>query len=134
LYCQVETLLAQQEQLVVLAAAYLALLFEDNVSTKLEIGAACALVGASVFSIHQMYCSHAGSLNDVRTATPGDAATAERLRDADMLTGGLVAIVGGVLLGVTKRPEPLAIAAGAFLLTASYYHRTCNTSSVTGDY
>jgi hypothetical protein len=134
LFFPVATLLALQRQSVRLVAVCSVLPFGDNVSTKLEIGAACALVGASVFSIHQVYCGHAGSLNDVRTAAPGDTATAERLRDADMLTGGLVAIVGGVLLGVTKRPEPLVIATSAFLLTALYYHRTCNSPSVTNGY
>lgn len=98
---------------------------------KLEIGTGLAIAGVAVFSIHGVYTQHAGSLSDARTAPPGDSATHERLRDADILTGGLVLLVGGSLAVMTKAPHPFLLAVLAFGVIALYYHATLSSQSVT---
>lgn len=101
---------------------------------RLEVGAACAVAGAAVFSIHGMYAQHAGSLYECRKAMPGDVATRTRLLDADILTGSLVLVVGGTLTAITKRKSPLLLALTAFGVTSFYYHAVCNSDTPIGDY
>lgn len=96
---------------------------------RLEIGTACAIAGVAVFSIHGVYTQHAGSLNAARQA-PDDPATNERLRDADILTGGLVVLVGGALAIMTKAPHPLVLSLLAFGVVATYYHVACASHGV----
>jgi hypothetical protein len=96
---------------------------------KSELGAASALAGAAIFSIHGMYAQHAGSLADCRNATPGDAVIATKLKDADILTGSLVLVVGGMLTYITKSKAPLVLAISAFAVTSTYYHLVCNSES-----
>lgn len=95
-----------------------------------NVGAATALVGASVFSIHNLYQTHAGSLEDARRAAAGDAVTMQRLRDADILTGALVFIVGGTVAKVTRSSTPLWLAVTAFGVVAVYYHAAAASEGV----
>lgn len=95
---------------------------------KLEVAAAVAITGASVFAIHGVYTQHAGTLYDARSAPAGDGDTRRRLTDADILTGGLALLVGGTLTGVTRRPEPIILAGVALAIVALYYHAVCESS------
>lgn len=92
----------------------------------MDNSAGAAFVGIAVASIHGMYTQHAGSLADCRQASSDSVATAQRLQDADMLTGVLVGITGLALLGLTKRIEPLVISLAAYGATSFYYHRAYN--------
>lgn len=89
---------------------------------KLEIGGATALVGAAVFQIHSQYTTHAGSLADAREASMNDPKTRQRISDADVLTGGLVLLVGGSVSYFTRSVVPIAIAIIGFGLISVYYH------------
>lgn len=91
---------------------------------KLEIGGATALVGAAIFQIHSQYTQHAGSLSDARGADPSDLGARQRILDADVLTGGLVLLVGGSVSVFTRSAVPLALALAGFLLISAYYHAT----------
>lgn len=93
---------------------------------KVEVGASTALVGAGIFTIHSHYRDHAGSLSDCRNASPDDPHARQRVLDADVLTGGLVVLVGGSLSYLTKSPLPLALAVAGFVLIAGYYHGALN--------
>lgn len=94
------------------------------------VGAASAIAGVAVFSIHSMYAQHAGSLADCRNAPAGDVATLTRIRDADILTGSLVLVAGGTLVILTKKKTPLVIAGLAFAVTSTYYHLVCHAPNV----
>lgn len=89
---------------------------------RLEIGAATALVGAGVYQIHDCYTKHAGPLTDVRNAATDSYETAQRLLDADTLTGGLTLLAGGALALATGKVTPMVLALLAFGLVAYYYH------------
>ena len=95
-----------------------------------NVGAATALVGVSVFQIHNLYSQHAGTLADARQAAPNDPETAQRLRDADVLTGALVLLVGATVSGVTRSPKPFWLAASAFGVVSIYYHAACASEGV----
>jgi hypothetical protein len=88
----------------------------------MDLGIALAITGAAVFSIHTVYTQHAGTLSDARTAPSNDPGTRQRLTDADLLTGGLVLLVGGGLAGMTGKPHALVFAVAAFAIVALYYH------------
>lgn len=90
-----------------------------------NVGVATALVGASIFQVHSVYTQHAGSLAEVRQAPANDAATAQRLRDADVLTGALVIIVGGTISKVTRSSTPLWLSLASFGVVSIYYHAAC---------
>jgi len=97
---------------------------------KLEIGTGVALVGAGVFTIHDVYTKHAGNLHDIRTASPNNLDAAQRLIDADFLAGGLTVLAGGALAVATGKVYPLALALVAFSLVAVYYHMTLVSPTV----
>lgn len=90
-----------------------------------NVGVATALVGASVFQIHNLYTQHAGSLAEVRQAPANDPQTLQQLRDADVLTGALVFIVGGTIAKVTRSQTPLWLAFASFGVVSVYYHAAC---------
>ena len=90
-----------------------------------NVGVATALVGASVFQVHNLYTQHAGTLSDVRQAPANDAATLQRLRDADILTGAIVFIVGGTVAKVTRSSTPLWLSLASFGVVSIYYHAAC---------
>lgn len=89
---------------------------------RLEISTGVALVGAGVFTIHDVYTKHAGNLHDVRTSTPNNVDAAQRLIDADFLAGGLTLLAGGTLAIATGKVYPLVLAFIAFSIVAVYYH------------
>lgn len=91
---------------------------------RLELSTGTALIGAGVFTIHGIYTQHAGPLADVRNDSPSTVAAAQRLRDADMLAGGMTLLAGGALSIATGRWYPLGLAVLAFVIVASYYHAT----------
>jgi len=95
-----------------------------------NVGVATALVGASVYEIHNLYVKHAGSLSDARSAPANDPATVQRLRDADILTGALVVIVGGTVSKVTGSTAPLWLAVASLGVVAVYYHSACASEGV----
>ena len=97
---------------------------------NIEMGTAIALVGAGIFQIHDAYSGHAGKLNDVRNATPGDNSTRLRLQDADVLVGAIALVVGGSLTLASAKVYPLFLAVLGFALVSSYYHLAFNTSSI----
>lgn len=89
---------------------------------RLEISTGVALVGAGVFTIHDVYTKHAGNLHDVRTSAPNNLDAAQRLIDADFLAGGLTLLAGGTLAIATGKAYPLLLALLAFSIVAVYYH------------
>jgi hypothetical protein len=89
---------------------------------RLEMGAAIAVVGAGIFQIHDMYTKHAGPLDDVRAALPGDAGVSAQLTDADVLVGSTALIVGGAITLATGKIAPLILSIVGYLLVAGYYH------------
>lgn len=93
---------------------------------RLEIGASTALVGAGIFSIHSHYKDHAGPLADIRSASPTDKGACQRVLDADILTGGLVILVGGSLSYMTGKASPMVLAVLGFALISVYYHASLN--------
>lgn len=95
-----------------------------------NVGVATALVGASVFQIHSLYTQHAGSLKDARNAPANDADTVQRLRDADILTGSVVLIVGGTVSKVTRSSTPLWLALTSFGVVSVYYHMACASERI----
>lgn len=95
-----------------------------------NVGVATALVGASIFQIHNLYTQHAGSLKDARSAPANDAATVQRLKDADLLTGALVFLVGGTVSKVSRSSTPLWLALTSFGVVSVYYHMACANEGV----
>lgn len=87
-----------------------------------NVGAATALVGLSVFQIHNLYASHAGQLEDSRQSSPNDRVVAQRLRDADILTGVLAFMVGSTVSRITRSSTPLWLTLSAYGVVAVYYH------------
>lgn len=94
----------------------------DKAVDKFDLSTGTALVGAAIFQVHSQYTSHAGSLSDTRQAAPGDMSARQRVLDADVLTGGLVLLVGGSLTVLTRSATPFIVAAAGFLLISMYYH------------
>lgn len=97
---------------------------------KLDIGPGTALVGAGIFSIHEIYTKHAGSLSSMRNAPSDSGESLQKLVDADCLAGGLTLLAGGALALATHEAYPLILAAIAFVFIAFYYHATLRANPV----
>jgi hypothetical protein len=96
---------------------------------NLSMDAAIGLVGIGVFQIHDIYSQHAGSLDEMRHASPSDLSHVMKLQDADILVGAITLIVGGSLSLASGKVFPLGLAVGAYFLIAAYYHSALNTSA-----
>lgn len=92
-------------------------------SSRLEVGAATALVGAACLQIHNIYTQHAGALSDVRQASGSDSQEWQHIRDADVLAGNFTLLIGGSVSLAIGKWYPLGLAVLAFGAVSGYYHK-----------
>ncbi len=90
--------------------------------------AAISLASAEIF---RAYRETAPSLEEIRCASPGDYHYQQLILDADMLSGIMLAMIGGSIALITGRIYPLVF--GAIGLTAvSLYYRSVLKSTNLG--
>lgn len=89
---------------------------------KLEEGAAIAVISFGILEVFRLYTTTAPKLTEIRKAPQSDWYTAQALVDANMMTGILVAVMGGASVVLMRRAYPLILLAITFGLIAWYYH------------
>jgi hypothetical protein len=96
---------------------------------KLEEGAAIAVISFAVLEVFRLYATTAPRLSDVRKAPKDEWETAQALLDADVMTGILVAVMGGAGIILMRRWYPLVFVAVTFVLVSGYYHAVRNSAN-----
>lgn len=89
---------------------------------NLDEGAAIAVISFSVLEVFRMYQSTAPKLADVRAAKKDDWKVSQQLLDADVMTGGLVVIMGLAGLFLMNRKYPLVFLFITWIAVSYYYH------------
>lgn len=84
---------------------------------------AAALTGFAVWELQKCYVGMAPTLTELRDANGDATEWRQKLLDADMCTGGLALLAGGVASWLSKSYVPLLVVAAA-MLWISFYHRT----------
>ena len=87
----------------------------------LDFSASSALIGLSVIEAFKVYRDVAPSLREVRSAPANDPGTAQGLLDAEILAGITAVVLAGGAAVLTRRGEPLLLAAFGLLLITQYY-------------
>jgi hypothetical protein len=95
--------------------------------------AATAIAGFAGFQLLTLWNNNAPSLQDVRAKPAGDTATAAKLRDADMLVGGTVVILGGAIYLFSGDATTLLVMATVFVGVSLWNHAVLNASPVGSD-
>lgn len=86
-----------------------------------EIGLIAATLGFTTVEVVKMWRDAAPSLEEVRSAPPGDTAAAQRMLDANYLGAGLSLLIGGTVSFLTHSWIPLLLSLGTLAYMAWWY-------------
>lgn len=89
---------------------------------RLDDGAAIAVISFAVLEVFRTYQSTAPKLSEVRSAPSDDWDTAQRLIDADVMSGMIVALMGLAGVVLMNKKSPLVFLVLTWLMVAGYYH------------
>lgn len=89
---------------------------------KLEDGTAIAVISFAVLEVFRTYQSTAPKLSEVRAAPVDDWDTAQRLLDADVMSGMIVVLMGLAGVVLLNKRAPLVFLILTWLCVAGYYH------------
>lgn len=91
-------------------------------SSKLDDGAAIAVISFAVLEVFRTYQATAPKLSEVRLAAADDWETAQRLLDADVMSGMIVALMGMAGVVLMNKKSPLIFLILTWVMVAGYYH------------
>jgi hypothetical protein len=89
---------------------------------KLDDGAAIAVISFAVLEVFRTYQNTAPKLSEVRMAPSDDWDVAQRLLDADVMTGMIVVLMGLAGVVLLNRKGPLVFLILTWIMVAGYYH------------
>jgi hypothetical protein len=82
---------------------------------------AVGIVVIGGLQLADMYSRHVPALDRLRAAVPGDIVCRQELLDGEIMVGAL-AVMGGVLVGVSTRSVGASLAFVAVVAAMSYWH------------
>jgi hypothetical protein len=82
--------------------------------SKWEPTNAAGIIGLAAFQLVTVWNANAPSLEDVRQCAPGDTVVATRLKDADIMVGGLAVMLGTTYWVLTKDATAMVIMLGTW--------------------
>jgi hypothetical protein len=99
--------------------------------SKYDHSLAVGVVGLAGFQLLQAWNANAPSLAEIRDAPPGDLATKQKLVDADIMVGGVVAVLGVTFAVLTHDTTALIIMGVLFGSLAAWYHAVLAAENIT---
>lgn len=94
-----------------------------------EPATAASVIGVAGFQLLQSWNANAPSLSDLRTASPDDVSTRQRLHDADFMVGGLSIILGVAFAVLAKDATALVVMLVIFGSVSMWHHMVLNGES-----
>lgn len=84
--------------------------------------AAAGIVGVALWELHAAYAKTAPSMTELRRTEGAGVDGRQRLRDADLMCGGLAVLAGAAASWLTRSWVPIALVAAGFLWVSGWHH------------